>query len=92
MLRSSKLYRKCEEGEILSKPEKVIGGFIVCPVLLGDGSYPPTSWLVKRYQSNHRLNDSHKKINTSLSRARVAIETAFRLLPTVALPFETIRS
>ena len=78
MLKSSQLYRKCEESEILSKPEKIIGGFRVRPVLLGDGAYPPTSWLVKPYQNNIHLNDQQK--NRSLSRARVAIERAFGFL------------
>ena len=43
MLRSSELYRKCEASEILLKLEKIIGGFRVRPVLLGEGAYPPTS-------------------------------------------------
>ena len=80
MLRSSELYRKCEESEILSKPEKIIGGFRVRPVLLDDGAYIPKSWLVKPYQSNIHLNDSQEKFSRSLSRARVGIERAFGFL------------
>ena len=80
MLRSSELYRKCEETEILQKPEKIIDGFRARPIISEDGAYPPISWLVKPYQSNLRLNNSQTKFNKSLSHARVAIERAFRLL------------
>ena len=66
MLRSE-LYLKCEEAEEAFKAKKNYWWVQSHPVLLSDGAYPPTSWLVKPHQSNLRLNDSQKKLtNPSL--------------------------
>ena len=40
-------FRKCEGRDTISKPEKVIDGLKSCPMLLGDGAFLPTTWLVK---------------------------------------------
>ena len=80
MLWSTALFQKCEGREIVSKPEKVIDGLKIRPILLGDGTYPPTTWLVKPYPNNVHLNNSQKYFNKSLSSARIIVETAFGLL------------
>ena len=52
----------------------------VRPLLLGDGAYLSTMWLVKPYPSNIRLTDTQGKFNKSLSSARVIAERGFGLL------------
>ena len=52
----------------------------VRPLLLGDGAYPSTTWLVKPYPSNIRLTDTQKKFTKSLPSARVIVERGFGLL------------
>ena len=51
----------------------------VRPLLSADGTCPSTTWLVKSYPSNIRLTGAQKKINKSLSSARVIVERAFGL-------------
>ena len=67
MLRARTLYQKCEANELLTRPEKIIEEMRVRPLLLGDGDYPSTTWLVKPYPSNICLTDTQKKFNKSLS-------------------------
>ena len=74
MLRASTLYQKCEANELLTRPEKTIEQMRARPLLLGDGAYPSTTWLVKPYQSNNRLTDTQKKSNKSFSSTRVIDE------------------
>ena len=80
MLRASILYKKCEANELLSRPEQIIEEMHVRPLLLEDGAYSSTTWLVKPYSSNTRLTDTQKKFNKSLSSTRVIVERGFRLL------------
>ena len=54
MLRASTLYQKCEANELLTRPEKIIEEMRVRPLLLVDGAFPSTMWLVKPYPSNIR--------------------------------------
>ena len=58
MLRTSTLYQKCEADELLTHPEKIIEEMHVRLLLLEDGAYSSTTWLVKPYPSNIRLTDS----------------------------------
>ena len=58
MLRASKLYQICEADELLTRPEKIIEGMRVRLLLLEDGAYFSTTWLVKPYPSNIRLTGS----------------------------------
>ena len=51
MLRASTLYQKCEANELLTRPEKIIEEMRVRPLLLGDGAFPSTMWLVKPYHT-----------------------------------------
>ena len=73
MLLASTLYQKCEADELLTHPEKTIEEIRVRALLLGDGAYPSTTWLVKPYSSNIRLTDTQTS-------ARVIVERGFGLL------------
>lgn len=44
---SISFFRKCEGRDTISKPKKVIDGLKSCPMLLWDGAFLPTTWLVK---------------------------------------------
>ena len=65
MIRASTLYQKGEANELLTRPKKIIEEMRVRPLLLGDGAYPSTTWLVKPYPSNIRLTDTQKKFHKS---------------------------
>ena len=62
MLRASTLYQKCEANELLTRSEKIIEEMRVRPLLLGDGAYPSTTWLVKPYQVIFALLIHRKKL------------------------------
>ena len=66
-------YQKCEADELLTHPEKTIEEIRARALLLGDGSYPSTTWLVKPHSSNIRLTDTQTS-------ARVIVERGFGLL------------
>lgn len=74
ILRSSQVYTKSEAGEIITILEKVINNENFLPLLLGDGVYPQTSWLIKSYANNTLLPLTQKKFNKELLRARVIVE------------------
>ena len=79
MLRSSSLYRKCESKELCIRPLRVIECAQVQPLVLGDGAYPTTDWLLKPFPKNIHLTDTQKKFN-KLSGRRIMIKKAFGLL------------
>lgn len=80
ILRCSSLYRRAENRIILNEPLKNINGIQVRPLLLGDGAYPLSSWLVKPYPQLGRLTASEARYNRKLSSARTVVERAFGLL------------
>lgn len=79
MLRSSSLYWKCESKELCIRPLRVIEWAQVQPLVLEDGAYPTTDWLLKPFPNNIHLTDTQKKFN-KLSGRRIIIEKAFGLL------------
>lgn len=79
-LRNSSLFRRAENNEILTKPEDVIEGSNIRPLVLGDGAYPLLPWLVTPYQFGPALTRPQRKFNKKLSQGRVHVERSFGIL------------
>ena len=79
-LRATELFRKAEANQILVLPEKTIQNMKMRPVLLGDGAYPASMWLLKPYPFQNDLTREQKKFNKALSSSRCVAENAFGLL------------
>ena len=73
-------YRMARQGEILSKPSDQINNVTINLVLLGDGAYPLSTWMMKSYTYSPNLTRAEKKFNKKPLSARVPSERAFGLL------------
>ena len=80
MLWASSLFSKAEAGEILESPLKEINHTNIRPLIIGDGAYPATSWLVKPYPHNVVRTNEKKQFNRKLSSARSVVERSFGIL------------
>ena len=80
VLRSSDLFHKAQNGEILTEPLATVNGVQIQPLLLGDGAYPLLPWLMKPYPNGAVLNRSQRRYNRTLSSARSTVERAFGIL------------
>ena len=58
----------------------MIENLTVRPLILGDGGYPLTSWLVRSYNFTQTLTPQEKRFNKLPSSARVTVERAFGVL------------
>ena len=67
-LRYSSVYRKAENNAILEKPEDVISGSKIRPLVLGDGAYPLLPWLLTPYQFGPALTRPQRNFNKKLSK------------------------
>ena len=79
VLRRSAIFRKAEQGEILSAPTVHINGNELGPYLVGDSAYPLSPWLMKPYPEGTR-DRNEIRFNKELSSARVKVKCAFGLL------------
>ena len=61
-------------------PLENIQGTNIRPLIIGDGAYPNTSWMVKPYPHNIILDHSQRKFNRTLSSTRSLVERSFGLL------------
>ena len=77
VFKNSEIFRKCENGQLVSSSSRTINGVNVPLVILGDPAYPLLSWLMKPYSDNGKLTASEKTFNYRLSRARMVVENAF---------------
>ena len=77
LLRQTSLFQKAQTAEILNKPEDIVENIRVRPLLLGDGGYPLSIWLVRPYNFSIALTQSEKNFNKALSSARVTVERSF---------------
>ena len=77
VLQHTALFHMARKGKILSKPSDQINNVTIKPVLLGDGAYPVSTWMMKLYAYPPNLTRAEKKINKKLSSARVPSERAF---------------
>ena len=80
VLRATSFFQKAERGDILSSPLDVILNQRVRPLIIGDGAYPSTPWLIKPYPSTINLSDAENKFNRKLCSARSSVERAFGTL------------
>lgn len=79
VFRSSRLYqRMCDGTFIAGNPHINYGGVDVPPLILGDGAYPLTSWLMKAYPAPSCYCE--RQFNRVLIRSRNTIERAFGVL------------
>ena len=74
------IIRTSRKRDILGSPQELINGFLVRPLILSDGAYPPTAWQVRPYSSNLNLSDTEKSSNKHLSLAGVTVKRAFGVL------------
>ena len=79
-LRATELFRKAEANEVLNMPVKVVQNMNVRPIILGDGAYPASTWLLKPYPFHNNLTQEQKRFNRVLSSSRCVAENAFGLL------------
>ena len=74
VLRNSSIFENAEANRVLTKPVEVCNNVDIRPLLIGDGGYPLTSWLMKPYSMHLHLTPAQRKYNRSLSSARSAAE------------------
>ena len=77
--RRSTIFKRAEQGDILSLPTVNVNGHDIGPYLLGDSAYPLSPWLMKRYPEGTR-DPSEITFNKELSSGRVNVECAFDIL------------
>lgn len=77
VLRLSGIFRKAEDGHILSEPVRIINGSNVRPLILGDPAYPLLPWLMTAYPATRLLTPAQQRFNNQLSKARVVVQCAF---------------
>ena len=82
VLQHSALFGMARKGEILSKPSGQNNHVTIKPVLLADGAYPLSTWMMKPYAYSPNLTRSEKKkkLKQKTLSARVSSERAFDLL------------
>lgn len=80
MFRSSDIFTYAERGDILQYPEEIIENHRIKPLILGDGAYPLSTYLMKPYPQSVALTRDEVKFNKKLSGARVLVERAFGIL------------
>ena len=75
----SAIFRRAEQGEILTAPTVIVGGREITPYLVGDSAYSLNPWLMKPYPERTR-DPQEITFNKELSSARVQVECAFGTL------------
>ena len=80
VLQHTALFSMARQSEILSKRSDQINNVTIKPVLLGDGAYPLSTWMMKPYSFSPNLTRAEKKINKKLSSTRVSLERALDVL------------
>ena len=79
VLRNSRLYRRCENQELLTGPTVNVLGREIGPYLVADSAYFLAPWLQKVYPEETQDPDEIA-FNEELSSARVSVECAFGIL------------
>ena len=75
VLQHTALFCMVRQGEILLKPFDQINNATIKPVLLRDGAYPLSTWMMKLYGYCPSLTCVERKFKKKLSSARVSSES-----------------
>ena len=72
------LYKKITEDDLLEDTECLTISSTAVPMcLVGDSTYPISTWLMKPFADSTTLSPQQKHFNYRLSRARAVVEIAF---------------
>lgn len=79
VFRSSRFYQRMQEGTFIEGNPSINYGFIaIPPLILGDGAYPLSTWLMKAFANPSTENE--RNFNKVLNRSRNCVQHAFGLL------------
>ena len=80
ILRSCRIFQKLENRQVLNGPESLVDGMKIKPMLLGDGAYPASLWLLKPFPLQENITRERRNFNRALSSSRSRGENAFGIL------------
>ena len=80
ILRNTTVFQKAVRREILVAPEDIVENVRVRPIILGDGGYPLSTWLLRPYNFGLNLSPQQKLFNRALSSSRSSVERSFGIL------------
>lgn len=69
-LRATEPFRIAEANEVLNMPVKVVQNMNIHPIILRDGAYPASTWLLKPYPFQNNLTQEQKRFNRVFSSSR----------------------
>ena len=78
--RETEVYCRIEAGELLQYTEEIVEQVKVKPLILGDGAYPLSAYLMKTYPFINAPTREQKKFNKNLSAACVSVEHGIGIL------------
>lgn len=79
VFRSSRFYQRMQEGSFIEGNPSINYGFItIPPIILGDGAYPLSTWLMKAFPNP--ITENERNFNKVLNHSRNCVERAFGLL------------
>ena len=80
ILRSTTVFRMAVRREILVAPEDIVENVRVRPIIVGDGGYPLSTWLLRPCNFGLSLSPQQKLFNRALSSSRSSVERSFGIL------------
>ena len=76
LFQSTKMWAKIVSGDVLPNKTSTINNIDIPPLILGDGAFPPRTWLAKPY-GDAILTPEKRYFNYRLSRSRMIVEGGF---------------
>ena len=77
VLTNSALFKKAENGSILTEHQRMINDCNIPVFLIGNSAYPLKKWLLKPFADNDRITAQQRNFNYQFSRTRIVVEKAF---------------